>query len=198
MLRDHVLASINLARFEAIRERYIGNAKYPDHDATKYLDLPRWIDVNIQRVGRLGLDDGEKKRVLDIGCGAGYFLFICKLLGHEVMGIDLPGVPMYRDLTALLDVPVISHRIVPFEPLPLLGQPYDVVTAHMVTFNGHCTEHVWGPGEWLYLLADLNTPTVYLELNAEHDGTLFTPGLERFFDKRGAKIEGHRVLIDRR
>jgi len=27
---------------------------------------------------------------MDIGSGAGYFLFICKNLGHTVTGLDLP------------------------------------------------------------------------------------------------------------
>ena len=54
----------------------------------KYLEIcpPGWR-INLRRVRDLGLDLGGRKRVLDIGCGTGYFLYICRFLGHDALGI---------------------------------------------------------------------------------------------------------------
>ncbi len=200
MTVDRIIATIDAERFEAIRARY-GNPETPDR-REKYLDLRRWIDVCLERVQRIGLDTGERRRILDLGCGAGYFLYICKLLGHEVLGLDVPERrSMYTEIRELLGVPCVAHAIRPIEPLPDLGGRFDVVTAHMICFNGHRSDRVWGPVEWERLLDDLDeigAKTIYLELNAEMDGTLFTPGLLRFFEARDARIVGHRILIDRR
>ncbi len=133
--------------------------------------------------------------MLDLGCGAGYFLSICKLLGHEVLGVDVPNFGMYSELTALLGVPVVQHRIEPLQPLPITGQ-WDVMTAHMVTFNGHCVSP-WGADEWRFLLDDVNARWVSLELNRETDGSLFTDELRELFVQRGAVLQDHTVVLDR-
>lgn len=187
---DRIIATIGAERFADIARRHAG------HPFAKYLDLPRWIQRNLGRVTRLGLDRGIRRRVLDIGCGCGYFLYICKLLGHEVVGLDLPGEEFYGEVTALLGVPVVAHRVEAFKPLPDLGS-FDVVTAHMICFNGHRTDRVWGVPEWRHLLDGIDAKTVCLDFNREPDGRVFTPGLERFFASRRAHIVGYRVLIER-
>ncbi len=189
---DRILGTIDQAKFADIAARHASD------EAAKYLDLPKWIEINLRRVQKLCLDASPRRRVLDIGCGAGYFLYICKLLGHEVVGVDLPGQAMFSELTELLGVPVVPHRVEPMQPLPDLGGPFDVATAFMITFNGHCTDRVWGPKEWRFLLDGLRADRVYLELNREHDGTLWQPGLYELFDGMGARVQAHRVLIDRR
>ena len=40
----------------------------------------------MMRVIELGLDKSAPSSVLDLGCGAGYFLHCCKFLGHNVHG----------------------------------------------------------------------------------------------------------------
>lgn len=186
---ERILATIDADRFADIASRY------RDHGFAKYLDLPKWIERNLRRVQRLKLDKGIRRRVLDVGCGCGYFLYICKLLGHEVMGIDLPGEAMYQEITGMLGVPVVEAKVEPFQPLPDLGT-FDVVTAHMICFNGHRTDNVWGVDEWRYFLDGLGAATVCLDFNREPDGRTFTSGLERFFAQRGAHIAGYRVIIE--
>ncbi len=186
---DRIVASIDRDAFADIAERY------RDSEAAKYLDLPRWIGINLRRVQRLRIDRGRRRRVIDLGCGAGYFLYICKLLGHDVLGVDVPNVGMYSELTALLGVPVLAHCIEPFQPLPITGH-WDVMTAHMVTFNGHCVSP-WGAAEWRYLLDDVKARWVALELNREPDGSLFSDGLRELFVQRGAVLQDHVVVLDR-
>src|SRR4249920_2891537 len=64
-------------------------ARWP-HDAPKFLDLDRWLEVNLARAEKLGLNEPRNLKVLDLGSGAGQFLFVCNSLGHEVIGVDLP------------------------------------------------------------------------------------------------------------
>jgi SAM-dependent methyltransferase len=187
MTGDEIIASIEQRGFREIAARY-QNA-HPN--VRKYLDLATWIPTNLRRLERLKLD--APARILDLGCGAGYFLYICKLLGHDVRGVDVPDEPMYRALTKALGVPVEYAQIEPFVKLPPFGA-IDVMTAYMVTFNGHCVKP-WGPGEWAFLLDDVGAQRFSIELNREPDRTLYPPGLREFFASRGARIESHRVLL---
>lgn len=195
MLRDRILATIDAERLAEIRARW--STPHPDDRREKYLDVGLWIDVNLRRVALAGLHHGYRRRVLDLGCGCGYFLYICKLFGHQVEGIDRPEPDsMYTDMRRLLGVPCIGHEIRAFEPLPELGH-FDVVTAHMVCFNGHNSSALWGPAEWQWLLEAIPARTWSIELNAERDGTLYPGGLRGYFELLGAQIAGHRVLIRR-
>lgn len=187
---DRIIATIDAEAFNEIAARYAG------HDFAKYLDLPTWIERNLRRVQRLKLHQGTRRRVLDVGCGCGYFLYICKLFGHEVIGLDLPGQAMYSEITELLGVPVHHATVERFQPLPDLGA-FDVVTAHMICFNGHRTDRVWGVEEWRFFLDGLGSASVCLDFNREPDGRTLTPELERFFTQRGGKIAGYRVIIER-
>lgn len=161
----------------------------------KYLDLPYWMPSNIKRVQRLGLDTSGPQRILDLGCGCGYFLYLCKLLGHEVLGVDRrERDSLFVDMRKLLDVPSVDRTIRAGEPLAIDGS-WDVVTAHMVTFNRHRQPNPWGPDEWAWLLSELPAPVWNIELNLEPSGVLYTPGLREMFTARGAEIREHRVTI---
>lgn len=193
---DRILASIDRKKFDAIHDRHAVDE--PGDAPEKYLELRRWIDVNIRRIRELELDFGFRKRVLDIGCGAGYFLYICKWLGHDVLGLDIDESTMFTELTKLLRIPRVIWRIERFVPLPDLGPKFDVITAYMICFNDHKTGHIWGPAEWEFFLDDLAqhlalSGRVHLEFNREFDGTWYTPELQDYFAKRGADIDRHRV-----
>src|SRR5437867_13411827 len=76
-----VIETIDPAAFEQIRRRYaVANL---GADWPKYLDLERWIEINIRRIRELELDLSRRKRVLDIGCGAGYSIYIAQMPGHS-------------------------------------------------------------------------------------------------------------------
>lgn len=172
----------------------------PGEEPPKYLELPRWIDANLRRVRDLELDLGARKRVLDIGSGSGYFLYICSLLGHDAVGIDLDNYPMFTETTELLGVRRSIWRVEAFAPLPDLGPKFDVITAHMICFNGHKSEALWGPRQWGFFLDDLSRRLtrrgrIWLELNREFDGTCYTPELKEYFEKRGAEVKEGRVVF---
>src|SRR4030095_14913690 len=75
-----------------MRQRY--SVVQPSHDWPKYLELEKWMQINLRRVQDLGLDYGLRKRILDIGSGTGYFLHICRFLGHDVVGLDIDILPI--------------------------------------------------------------------------------------------------------
>ena len=193
-----VIETIDPAAFEQIRRRYaIAN---PGADWPKYLDLERWIEINIRRIRELELDLSRPKRILDLGCGAGYFLYIAQLLGHSGIGLDIDRVSMFREVTRLLSVHRVVQRIDAFRPLPDLGQKFNLITAFMICFNDHKMPGLWQVPAWEFFLDDLAkhlTPRgrVWLELNQEYDGTFYTPELKKFFQKRGARINEHKIIF---
>jgi SAM-dependent methyltransferase len=194
-----VIDTIDPVGFEQIRRRYA--ATDPGADWPKYLDLDRWIRVNIRRIRQLELDVSRPKRILDLGCGAGYLLYIAQLLGHSGLGLDIDRLPMFREITRLLGVRRTVQRIEEFRPLPSLGQKFDLITAFMVCFNNHKMPGLWGVPEWKFFLDDLAKHLkprgrVWLELNQEYDGTFYTPALKDFFRSRGAKIDEHKIIFN--
>jgi SAM-dependent methyltransferase len=194
-----VIETIDPVRFEQIRRRYA--VTDPGADWPKYLDLDRWIGVNIRRIRELELDLSRPKRILDLGCGAGYFLYIAQLLGHSGVGLDMDRLPMFREITRLLGVHRVVQRIQPFCPLPSFGQKFDVVTAFMICFNNHKMPGLWGVSEWEFFLDDVAKHLrprgrVWLELNQEYDGSFYTPELKEFFENRGAKIDEHKIIFN--
>jgi SAM-dependent methyltransferase len=196
--RRRVIETIDPTGFEQIRQRYaVAN---PGADWPKYLDLDRWIEINIRRIRELELDLSRSKRILDLGCGAGYFLYIAQLLGHSGLGLDMDRLPMFREITHLLGVRRVVQRIDALRPLPDVGRKFDLITAFMICFNNHKMADLWKVPEWEFFLNDLAkhlTPRgrVWLELNQEYDGTFYTPELKEFFQKRGARINEHKIVF---
>jgi len=194
-----VIETIDPVGFEQIRQRYA--VENPGEHWPKYLDLDRWIDINIRRIREIELDLARRKRILDLGCGAGYFLYIAQLLGHSGLGLDVDYVPMFADITRLLGVRRVIQRIQAFEPLPDLGAKFNLVTAFMICFNNHKQTSLWGVAEWEFFLDDLARHLaprgrVWLELNREYDGTFYTPELREFFQRRGATIDEHKIIFN--
>jgi SAM-dependent methyltransferase len=196
---SRIIETIDRPNFQQIRQRYA--VEDPGEDWPKYLNLERWIDINIRRIREIELDLTRRKRILDLGCGAGYFLHIAQLLGHKGLGLDVDYVPMFAEITSLLGVRRVISRIEPFTPLPDLGEEFDLITAFMICFNNHKQPNLWDVPEWEFFLDDLAkylTPRgrVWLELNREYDETFYTPELQEFFALRGAKIDEHKVIFN--
>src|SRR5437773_8865771 len=194
-----VIETIDGPNFQEIRQRYA--VADPGEDWPKYLDLERWIDINIRRIREIELDLLRPKRILDLGCGAGYFLYIAQLLGHSGIGLDMDRVAMFRDITRLLGVRRVVQRIDALRPLPDFEQKFDLITAFMICFNNHKMPDLWKVPEWDFFLDDLAKHLkprgrVWLELNQEYDGTFYTSELKEFFQKRDATINEHKLIFN--
>ena len=112
-----------LAQLDAERARQI-QQRYADSTAgyAKYANIEPWLRLNRERVQDLNLHRSDPKRVLDLGCGGGFFLFILKNLGHSGIGLDIDRVPLFGELLELFGVRRVVYKIAAFEPLPDVAQ----------------------------------------------------------------------------
>lgn len=161
----------------------------------KYLEIDYWLFENMRRVYVLGLDRPSRKlKILDIGCGAAYFLFVCRYYGHEVEGLDVPDNQMYNEIIEALGIKRYSQYIRKFEDLPT-AERYDLITAFMICFNCHDTPDVWQTKEWESFLASLHDRNlnpgaeVVLSFNCERNGDPINRELLDYFLSRNATIE---------
>ena len=198
---DGLITIIDRREFEALRQRHL--ARDPGNGWLKYLNLQKWMAVNLRRVRDLGLDGGFRKRILDLGCGAGYFLFISQCLGHEGIGLDIDESAFFNDMIMMLGLSRVIWQIRPFARLPNLQRKFDLITAFMICFNGHKSPNLWGAEEWKFFLDDLDqhlTPRgqVCLGFNREKNGQFFSEELREFFASRSGEVRANEVLLPRR
>jgi SAM-dependent methyltransferase len=201
-----ILATIDREEFARLRERYPHRPTSPR--INRFEDTDYWIPVNVKRAQDLWLDRSPRLRILDLGCGPRYFLYICRLFGHEALGLDTDNEPLFRGTTALLGVRRVISRIDPGIPLPDLGQRFDLVTAHRVCFHRirgarkRGRQNEWTPDDWNFFISDIRTrflePAGRLlrDFNSRHDGSsFFTPELRAYFLSQGARIFRSKALL---
>lgn len=187
-----VLAGVDQGRLHEIEQRYIGS---------KYADVDHWLRVNRERVQDLKLHRCPPQRVLDLGCGGGFFLFILHRLGHSVLGLDVDESPLFSELLEVLGVPRVVFKIEPFEPLQNLKGQFDWITAFSIGFDrDRGTNARWGIKEWDFLLRDLQRHLapggkIYLTVNPLPNGDYLSAELRDFFSNRGAEIERERIFF---
>ena len=194
-----IMAKIDGDRLREIQQRHAGSsARY-----AKYADVEHWLTINLPRIQELKLDASAPKQVLDLGCGAGFFLFLAKQSGHSCLGVDVGDYPLSNELIQLFGIDRLAWRIRAFEPLPDLGRQFDLITAFSAAFNRNGDEsRGWTEDEWEFFLNDLNQHLkpggqILLEINSGKDGRYFLPEIREFFGKRGARVEGERVYFEK-
>ena len=128
-----ILGTIDRTELERLRERYPYRPNARKINA--YEDAKYWIGVNVRRAQDLWLDRSPPLQILDLGCGAGYFLYLCRLFGHKGLGFDTDEEPFFRGTTEFFKVRRVIGRIEPQTPLPDLGRKFDLVTGHRVCFH---------------------------------------------------------------
>jgi len=91
-----------------------------------------FLDAKIRHIGPL---DNNKKKLLDIGCGNGDFLFFAKGLGWDVTGIDLD--PNAVNTALSKDLNVRTGDVFSIKQ----GEMFDMISL------SHVVEHVYNPAE---------------------------------------------------
>jgi SAM-dependent methyltransferase len=182
--------------------------------AAKYAQPRQWLDLNAGRIAELGLDKASGLRVLDIGCGPGYFIALARALGHDAYGVDAPDSilndverDVYSSLTTALHCrAVVSPLLIErFQAMPFREEPFDLITAFWICFNRHRQPDEWGAAEWRYFVEDAITclrpgGRLVLELNenAERYGALrfYDQPTREYFASVGI-VQGGHVIVTR-
>jgi len=194
---DRFLAKVDNDRLRDIQRRHAGST----NRYAKYADVEHWLKINLPRVEELKLDRSAPKQILDLGCGAGFFLFLVKQCGHSDVGLDVGDYPLSNELIELFGVERLTWRIRAFEPLPDFGRQFDLITAFSAAFNRNQDEtRGWNADEWQFFLNDLDRHLkpggqILLEINSGKDKPYYPLEVREFFLKRGARVEGERVYF---
>ena len=189
------LDKIDNQRLREIQRRYTGSS---DRYA-KYADVEHWLKINLPRVQDLELDRSPPKQILDLGCGAGFFLFLAKQSGHKCLGLDVGDFPLSNELIELFGLERVTWKIRALQPLPEFGRKFDLITAFSAAFNRNEGEsRGWNPEEWKFFLDHLDRylnpgGQILLEINSGKDKRYFPVEVRDFLLKRGARVDGERV-----
>src|SRR5205814_10039382 len=90
-----IMATLDRSELSRLREQY---PYRPDaRRINMYEDAAHWIGVHVAHAQDLWLDRTPPLRILDLGCGAGYFLYVCRFFGHEALGLDTDEEPLFRE-----------------------------------------------------------------------------------------------------
>lgn len=172
-LADEVAAIITGSDFEEwyrLRDEYnevflaYGDSHHPEasfrhaKNYSKYFDLETHLRYHLRFIRLLNLDEEtDSKRVLDLGCGAGLFLYLCQYYGHSGVGLDI-GSEMYQRMAEILNVDWRAAPIMAYEPLPDDMQDFDIVSAIAVKFDrldwGPQGSEPWDLPAWQFFLKD--------------------------------------------
>ncbi|MGA3052952.1 MAG: methyltransferase domain-containing protein [Candidatus Korobacteraceae bacterium] len=178
-LAARVAASADLQRIHRLGREMEEVRRRDPTCAAKYTDYSYWMPFNVARIGRLSLHKTSPLRMLDIGCGPGYFLAAARACGHECYGIDAPPSILsdvekrvYSELLGALgcDAQVSPLLIERYVAMNLPQRDLDLITAFWICFNRHCQPDEWGVAEWRFFVADALSHlreggTLHLELN---------------------------------
>ncbi|MGI9114964.1 MAG: hypothetical protein DLM52_10845 [Chthoniobacterales bacterium] len=189
-------------RWEELRRRYPRAEK----EIHRWGDTSFWIPRNVERAQDLALDRPPTRHILDLGCGAGYFLYVARKLGHTGIGLDIDEQPIFRDALRLLEVPRIVHRIAPHQPLPPTAIRYDLITSYLTCF--HRIERVadgnwrtWSPEQWQFFIDDVRAHqlapggTLLLEFHPQKNGELYSAAVRELFLANGARLFRSKVFL---
>ena len=169
---------------------------------TKYLDVPKWLTLNIRYVKELGLVEKPARSVLDLGCGGGFFLVACRALGSRVLGVDLDKDVVLNEMIRLFKLDRTACRVRAWVKLPDFKTKFDLITAFMICFNFPPRHPYWGPREWDFFINDMADRLypegrLLLSLNKQPDGKEYDDNLQRYFEAREGVVTGKRIVFNR-
>ena len=185
-----------MAKVQALSER----ENMDDVFWTKYLDVNKWLTLNIRYAKELGLIEKPPKSVLDLGCGGGFFLVVCRMLGSRVLGLDLDKDIVLNEMIKLFKLERVTWRIRAFVKLPDFKRKFDLITAFMICFNFPPKHPYWGPRQWDFFLNDMSDRLLpggrlLLSLNKQPDGNEYDDTLKAYFESREGVVTGKRIVF---
>ncbi len=158
-LVNGTLSAVDGERLRWMRHVHQGGPQ----ELAELCDYERKLEIATVNAWLAGLHEGPRLRILDIGCGGGYFVAACRQLGHACEGTEVPPTGLspavavaYADLaTALRIAPTIELWIAAGTPIvALVPGTYDLITAHKICFNRHMRANPWSVPEWKFFVED--------------------------------------------
>jgi len=192
-LRREILAIVDERKLRSLRRLHEGGLQ----DVVELCDYERKLEIAVMNTMLAGLHNRPRMRILDIGCGGGYFVAACRHLGHACEGTEVPAnrlsptvAAAYRDVsTALRIAPMIELCIERHRPIEVLAPAtYDMITAHKICFNGHMRPNPWSAAEWKFFIDDVRrflVPGGQLVLDLNEDVARY--GSRRWYDAATAE-----------
>lgn len=182
-------------------------------DVAEACDHERKLRIAIVKALLAGLHRTDSQRVLDIGHGGGYFVTVCRRLGHHADGTEVPTdrlpehiVPLYAEITAALGFRDEQRLLIrKFTPLEGIGE-YDLINAHKICFNDHGKPTEWNVPEWKFFVDDARDRLapggrLILELNENiarfGHRRWYTAELEAYFKAVGI-VDDHWITVPAR
>lgn len=205
-----ILREIDTGAIDGLRTQVRSEYERDPKGAAKYPDHAFWLRAAIVQAARVGLHTGHSRRVLDLGCGPGYFLAACRHFGHQALGTDIPE-DLFSDTERFVYKQMfLAHRcrkqsllIRPYELLAIDGT-FDVISAFLVCFNNHKRQDEWSRAEWEFFLDDALSHLrpggkLYMELNLNtaRYGTLrwYDLPTKALFGQHG-RVKENTVLVE--
>ncbi len=110
----------------------------------KYFDYNQFLSEAINEAFIMGITNKEKKCILDISCGTGYFAWVCREIGHDVVVTDHPNIP-YEKIRKILNMPYIVHTFTKnsYNKLPFNKNSFDYIKATRVLPMSFWIETIW-------------------------------------------------------
>ncbi len=121
----------------------------------KFYDVGGALTEAWQWASWLNLIDVKPLRVLDLGTGSGSFPLVCRYLGHDAIGLDLPNAGKHHSvLRESLGVEIIPFRMGPKKRLPPPPTRFDLITGFRIQFD-LVQDRRWSADEWSFFLDDI-------------------------------------------
>ena len=122
-----IMDGVDVSAITALRQ------KHPNAGPKSFLKWCNWerhVEQAIANARYLKLNESKGKRILDVGCGFGYFVRVCNVLGHHAEGIEDTKIPYREDLQRILDIRIHRHRVGVDSVLPDGLGNFDIITLH--------------------------------------------------------------------
>lgn len=185
-------------RFYKVKEKY--REQYGlDRGFSKYFKESNEIKQKLGWARMLGLDNGIKCKVLELGCGAGFFAFVMSYFGHMVFISDVEdgrASCAYKECLEALDMlKDFEIRINRQVRLPMIVGKYDLITATGIAFHEDWTE-----SDWSFFLNDLRTHLkedgrIFLNVNRSGKAAVGYKALKDLINDESKWIEGVNIIL---
>lgn len=129
--------------------------EHPGHVMVKFFrGAEDWLRRAMKIARSLGLERSRPLKILDLGCGVGYFVAACREMGHGADGLDRAD-PVLQEAAAAIGVRYVPHMIGLARRLPEELAGYDMLTMMGVNLRHTAGGDFWGWPEYARLAADL-------------------------------------------